>query len=594
MVGGRMCRPIWTPERSHSKTKIAPTINHSIVPRLIGPINLYVEASRKLMRSLTPTGPLSHTQIGRFIVRRLLPFLLGCLIPVVQVLTIQAIAEPVPVTADDIRPSPVSQPKPTETPKLEIPEDPFIPVRTKAEKAEDAARMANLIEGDRLFQAGKPAEAAVFYKQAKTVFTQAQPALPVPEAIVDPEKLSPAAQVYWREASEGFAKNMESRSIVAIDLLSKESPNFLPGQTLRAKILDRSGQPEDALKQLEALALQYPNNADLQKTRITQLAKVEKYLDASIAARQFSLLKANAAEAPEFTQLADDNLDQYRKTLRRKINNAVIGNVITGAIGTVLTGGLLGPLTAAQSAISLLQGESGVGRSVANQIKKQLPISKDEALNTYVNEIGMKLSKIAGRKDFDYEFTVILDETINAFALPGGKVFVNAGAIAKTDSEAELAGLLGHEISHAALTHGFQLMAQGNFIASILGYIPYAGGLATDIVAFNYSREMERQADDFGTRILVGGGYAADGLRSLMLKLEQEELKRQKSRPPEWLSTHPGSEERVKNIETLIRQQGFDRYTYEGADRHAPLKQKAIALLKAEKKRLKEKKKEAA
>ena len=204
----------------------------------------------------------------------------------------------------------------------------------------------------------------------------------------------------------------------------------------------------------------------------------------------------------------------------------------------------------------------------------------------------MKLSKIAGRKDFDYEFTVILDETINAFALPGGKVFVNAGAIAKTDSEAELAGLLGHEISHAALTHGFQLMAQGNFIASILGYIPYAGGLATDIVAFNYSREMERQADDFGTRILVGGGYAADGLRSLMLKLEQEELKRQKSRPPEWFSTHPGSEERVNNIETLILKQGFDRYTYEGADRHATLKQKAIALLKAEKKRLKEKKKE--
>ncbi len=102
---------------------------------------------------------------------------------------------------------------------------------------------------------------------------------------------------------------------------------------------------------------------------------------------------------------------------------------------------------------------------------------------------------------------------------------------------------------------------------------------------------MERQADDFGTRLLVGGGYAADGLRNLMLKLQKEELKRQRSAPPEWLSTHPGSDSRVKNIETLITQANFDRYAYEGADRHAPLKEKTIQLLKEEKKRLKEKKK---
>ncbi len=546
---------------------------------------------------------MTQAQIIRFTLRRLLPFLLGLLIPIVQVLTVQAIAETVAIpvakptasptpspTAVDVQPSPVSQPKSTETPKLEIPEDPFIPVKSKAEQAEDAARLAKLIEGDRLFKAGKPTEAAVLYKAAKTPFTQAQPEPPVPTAITDPQQLSPAGQVYWREASEGFAKQMESRSIVASDLLYKEAPNFLPGQILRAQILDRSGKPEEALQQLETLAVQYPNNADVQKTHILQLAKAERYLDASIAARQFALLKADTSQAPEFTELADTNLAQYRKALRAKINNAVIGNVITGTLGIVLTGGLLGPLTAAQSSLSLIRGESALGKGIAEQIKKQAPMSKDEELNGYVNEIGMKLAKIAGRKDFEYEFNVILDENINAFALPGGKIFINAGAIAKTDSEAELAGLIGHEISHAALTHGFQLMAQGNLIASILGNIPYAGGLATDIVAFNYSRDMERQADDFGTRILVGGGYAADGLRSLMLKLQQEELKRQRSRPPEWASTHPGSEERVKNIETLITRFGFDRYTYEGADRHAPLKQKAIALLKEEKKKVKDKK----
>jgi len=72
-----------------------------------------------------------------------------------------------------------------------------------------------------------------------------------------------------------------------------------------------------------------------------------------------------------------------------------------------------------------------------------------------MNDLGQKTAHATGRNDFEYEFYVVLDDDLNAFALPGGKVFVNAGAITHTKSEAELAGLLAHELSHAVLSHGF-------------------------------------------------------------------------------------------------------------------------------------------
>ncbi len=139
----------------------------------------------------------------------------------------------------------------------------------------------------------------------------------------------------------------------------------------------------------------------------------------------------------------------------------------------------------------------------------------------YVNEIGQKLAVVAGRNDFKYEFYVVMDDQLNAFALPGGKVFVNAGAIAKTNSEAELAGLLAHELSHAVLSHGFQLVAEGNLVANVTQYTPL-GNTVANLVVFNYSRDMERQADTLGTRLLSPTGYAADGLLNLMLTLSSQ------------------------------------------------------------------------
>jgi predicted Zn-dependent protease len=185
---------------------------------------------------------------------------------------------------------------------------------------------------------------------------------------------------------------------------------------------------------------------------------------------------------------------------------------------------------------------------------------------------------VAGRNDFNYEFFVIPQEELNAFALPGGKIFINAGAIAKTNSEAELAGLLAHELSHTVLSHGFQLVTQGNLIANITQYLPLGRNIS-QLFALNYSREMERQADNLGTRLIVAGGYAADGLRNLMVTLEKE----QKNFIPLWLSSHPGGSERVSYLENLISRGNYNRYAYEGVERHIELQARVKQLLKDKK-----------
>ena len=224
----------------------------------------------------------------------------------------------------------------------------------------------------------------------------------------------------------------------------------------------------------------------------------------------------------------------------------------------------------------LLKGEKGVGRSVAKQAKKRMELIEDKEVNAYINEMGQKLAKIAGRNEFEYEFFVIPDDSLNAFALPGGKVFIHTGAIAKTNSEAEIAGLIGHELSHVVLSHGFQLVTNGNLIANVTQYIPYAGGTVGRILTFDYSRDMERQADRLGTRLLTAGGYAADGLRNLTLTMK----KQQKNSPPAWLSTHPGGAERVAYLEELITTNGYNRYAYEGVAKHQQIKDKVKQIMK--------------
>ncbi len=449
---------------------------------------------------------------------------------------------------------------------------------------EKIARQQKLIEADRLYLGGQFTAAEKLYREVKKPFTNTSDPGQGQAAIVDPSQLSPAGKVYWRESEAGIAKNLQTRTLVPLKLLVEQYPEFVPGHIRYAEALRKYDRPEDALQILERAATTYPNQPDLVKARVEALASAKKWMEASIAARQFAIINANDSQASAFNELADKHLKRHKSHMRARMRGNTLANIITGALGYAVTGSLLGPFSALDSTLLLLRGESSVGKSVAKQAKKQLDLVEDAEINAYVHEIGEKLAKVAGREDFKYEFSTIADKSINAFALPGGKIFINVGAIAKTNSEAELAGLIAHELSHAVLSHGFQLVTQGNLISNVTQYLPL-GGTVGRLFSLSYSRDMERQADTLGTRLIVTTGYAGDGLRNLMMTMDKE----QKNAPPQWLSSHPLSSKRVRYLEDLITRNNYNRYAYEGVERHLSMQAKAKKILQ-EKKEQEEKK----
>ena len=447
---------------------------------------------------------------------------------------------------------------------------------SEAEKPtpEEIARLEKLAIADQLYLGGDKAAAVKLYREAKPVWsaerqhtTQEQPAV-----FDDPSQLSPAGKVFWRNYKEGREQQLESKILSSLKLLTAREPQFLPGHIAYAEALLEAEREAKSIAALNRAVNLYPNEPLILRAKMDADIVAEKWLDASIMARQYALFNPDAPQAAEFERLAEEYLAEYQSDLRSNITWNAVGNAIAGTVGFALTGNLFGPISALQTTSLLLQGESAVGEASVSQIKKQVPLLQDETVNEYVDRIGQRVAVAAGREEFDYEFHVIMDDTLNAFALPGGKIFINAGAIMKTDSEAEIAGLLAHEVSHSALSHGFQLVTKGNLTSNVVSYIPYVGNAASSLIVLNYSRDMERQADVFGTRILVNAGYAADGVRNLMAKLDSSRDE-DNPEPPAWLSTHPNSKQRITYIEELVVEQNLNRYAYEGVYQHQGIKQ---------------------
>ncbi|MEM8638659.1 MAG: M48 family metalloprotease [Cyanobacteria bacterium P01_G01_bin.54] len=438
----------------------------------------------------------------------------------------------------------------------------------------DQIRKDLLTAGDRHWLAGEIPEATSLYQEAKPPFDQETDYEPPATAIHDPTLLSPAGSVYWRHFQAGLADNLLSKITVPAELLIEEQPQFIPVYLAYSQHLQRQERYERAVEVLAGGAAVYPGEPELVAATIAAYGQTEQWLEASLLARQFALFAPEHPEAEAFEFLADENFDRYRGKLKRRISNNIIGGILTSIASFALTGNIFGPLSTAQTTILLLQGEERIGERIANQVLDVAPMLEDETVLAYVDEIGQALAVVAGRDEFTYEFHVILDENLNAFALPGGKIFINAGAIVQTETEAELAGLLAHEIAHSALSHGFQLVSRGQLTANVVGNLPL-GGLATNLLVFGYSRDMERQADRLGTRILASSGYAADGVRNLMQTLEEQN----NPSPPAWLSTHPDTSARVDYLEVYILEHQLNRYAFEGVERHSQMRDRTAQLL---------------
>ncbi|MDJ0507778.1 MAG: M48 family metallopeptidase [Crocosphaera sp.] len=438
-----------------------------------------------------------------------------------------------------------------------------------------------LAKADYFYRCGDTLLAERFYREVKEPFGNEEELNRelLAQAVYEPQYLLPGGAVYWRLYQESLKESevYESKRIAPLKLLSQDYPEFIPGHIKYAEILKEDERHEEARKVLENAVNLYPNEAPIVKAKIEADEQAENWLAASLTARQFAVFNREHFLHDEFKQLADINLERYQSDLEAQMTWNMVGNAIMGGVGAALMGNVFAPLSTLQTSYLLLQGESAIGANYAEGFKNRLTLIEDPEVTEYINEIGQKLAKVAGRDEFEYEFYVVMDENINAFALPGGKIFINAGAIARTASEAEIAGLLAHELAHSVLSHGFQQMTQGALTSSVVDYIPYVGGIASNLAILSYSRGMEEQADVFGTRLLAATGYAADGVRNLMVVIDDEH----QNRPPAWLSTHPDTSDRVKYIEAEIVRNNFNRFAYEGVERHQEIRKKVLDLLAA-------------
>jgi Zn-dependent protease with chaperone function len=422
-----------------------------------------------------------------------------------------------------------------------------------------------LSEADSFYRQGNLDQAKEIQQRVKPGFN---PTAILPPAFDDPGKLDIKGQQSWQSVNVAIktdpelAEEVSSQIFEPLQRLVAENPGFIPGQILLADTHDLYGEKEPALEVISRASEMYPAREDVLDTKIDLLLLYGKPLEASIAAREFALGNPDHPQSKAYQTAANEYFAQYKK----KLNSKVTTSGILGTIGQVATGNEIGALQIGQA---LLAGENAAGQSFAQNIKAQSSMVNDDQQLKYLNDIGQKLAKLMGRNEFQYEFNIIDDPTPNAFALPGGKIFFHTGILDLMDSEAELAGVLAHEIAHSVLSHSYKQIGESaltgtaaNVISSVLGSeagaVSNVGGL---ILSQKFSRDKEKQADILGLRVLDAAGYSADGLYNVMAK-----LKKVSGGGANLLSSHPASEERMRYLEELIQTNGYNRYGYEGVD----------------------------
>ncbi len=205
-----------------------------------------------------------------------------------------------------------------------------------------------------------------------------------------------------------------------------------------------------------------------------------------------------------------------------------------------------------------------IGQEAAQQARSELPMLNDPAVDNYVEGIGQRLVEAIPpdlqHREFRYTFDVVNQKEINAFALPGGPMFLNRGMIEAAHSEGEIAGVMAHELSHVALRHGTAqaTKAQPYQVGSIAGQILGAiiGGTAGNVISagsqigigtyfMKYSREYERQADLMGAQIMARAGYDPRRMADMFRTIEQQS---RGGGGPEWMSDHPNPGNRYEAI----------------------------------------------
>ncbi|OGI16823.1 MAG: hypothetical protein A2287_00930 [Candidatus Melainabacteria bacterium RIFOXYA12_FULL_32_12] len=208
---------------------------------------------------------------------------------------------------------------------------------------------------------------------------------------------------------------------------------------------------------------------------------------------------------------------------------------------------------------------SSLGLQVNQEILRTRNVLSIETVQTYVSSIGQVLSRNSGRSDIPFNFVVIKDPNINAFASPGGYIYVTTGMLDFLETESELAAVLSHEMAHIVAKHHIKLALTElgldvtfDYLGKLLNYDPQTvvPRLAQFVVLQKFSRNEEIQADEIGALILARSGYSPYGMVRLFQSLETVERRGFLSN---FTASHPTSEDRVTYIEAYIRQNNLNQ-----------------------------------
>jgi len=228
--------------------------------------------------------------------------------------------------------------------------------------------------------------------------------------------------------------------------------------------------------------------------------------------------------------------------------------------------------------------EVAIGSGMAEQVEAQEKVLDDQVWQDYLTEVGQKIVAVCDRQDIEYQFRVIESDQVNAFAAPGGYIYFYTGLLRQMDTEAEMAAVMAHEISHVVARHGVKRIQTGLGIA--LAYelafgeegaseaLNAAIGIGMGLAMAGYSREAERESDDYGVHYMVKAGYDPQGAIGMFEKLAAlgggggnnvfENLAR----------SHPKTEERIQNVRSQIAQMDLPPVLVDNAERYTQMKKR--------------------
>lgn len=241
---------------------------------------------------------------------------------------------------------------------------------------------------------------------------------------------------------------------------------------------------------------------------------------------------------------------------------------LLGLAYCLCTGCAVNPLTGEEELMFFPeQQDIAIGNRYAPEIEKQMGGRIDSRpLQNYINSVGQKLARVSHRPDFNYHFIALNHESTNAFALPGGRIFITRGMLEKLSTEAQLTGILSHEIAHVVARDTSAAMSRQIGISLLLSAVTsektpqtamMVADLTNQIMGLRFSRQDEREADLAGVDYMAAAGYNPNGMIETMQMLQDED----KSRPIEFLSTHPAPENRAAYLRQKIQTRYYNLAT---------------------------------